>query len=138
MKKYSIVVTIIALGFMVYSYILSGGFSSPDPVAASVSTTRSYLSSPSATQAPARKPAPAYTPSAPFVYQPMSATATKKPTPTPRPVVYQYIINTSTHIFHLPSCPSVKQIKKDNYKPTVSDRSYLIKQGLSPCGRCNP
>lgn len=49
-----------------------------------------------------------------------------------------YVLNTNTMKFHIPSCPSVKQIKEKNKRTTTASRDELIKQGYSPCKRCYP
>lgn len=49
-----------------------------------------------------------------------------------------YVLNTNTHKFHYPDCPSVKDIKPKNYQETTLSRDELIDQGYKPCGRCNP
>ena len=48
-----------------------------------------------------------------------------------------YVLNTSSHKFHYPSCSSVPKISPDNYA-TASDRDEIIAQGYDPCKRCNP
>ena len=49
-----------------------------------------------------------------------------------------YILNTSTMKFHLPSCSSISSMSEENKKSVNSSKSSLIKEGYSPCGRCNP
>jgi len=49
-----------------------------------------------------------------------------------------YVLNTSSHKFHYPSCSSVDTIKASNRYDVTSTRSALIDQGYSPCGRCHP
>lgn len=50
---------------------------------------------------------------------------------------FEYVLNTSTHKFHSPSCSSVKKIKPENYSTTDS-RENAINSGYEPCGKCNP
>lgn len=50
----------------------------------------------------------------------------------------EYILNTNSRKFHLPSCSGVDDIKKENRQDYTGSRELLIKQGYSPCGRCNP
>lgn len=50
---------------------------------------------------------------------------------------FEYVLNTSTHKFHRPSCSSVKKIKPENYSTTDS-REDAINSGYEPCGKCNP
>lgn len=48
----------------------------------------------------------------------------------------EFVINTSTGVFHEESCYKVKQI--DNPKYVTSTASKLRSKGYSPCGICNP
>ena len=50
----------------------------------------------------------------------------------------RYILNTSSMKFHLPDCPSVKDIASSNKKTYNGSRDGLIKDGYSPCGACRP
>ena len=49
-----------------------------------------------------------------------------------------YIVNTNTGKFHLPTCPSVSDIKEKNKITYSGNREDLISQGYEPCKRCNP
>lgn len=49
-----------------------------------------------------------------------------------------YIINTNTKKFHLPDCPSVKEMSANNKQSFSGTRSELIDSGYSPCGNCRP
>lgn len=49
-----------------------------------------------------------------------------------------YVVNTNTKKFHLPSCSSVKDIKTKNRWDYEGNRDDLITQGYTPCKRCNP
>lgn len=49
-----------------------------------------------------------------------------------------YVVNTNTKKFHLPSCSSVKDTKTKNRWNYNGNRDDLIAQGYSPCKRCNP
>lgn len=49
-----------------------------------------------------------------------------------------YVLNTSTHKFHYPSCRSVPKISPKNYSTSNSSRDSLISQGYSSCGICKP
>ncbi len=49
-----------------------------------------------------------------------------------------YVLNTSTHKFHYPSCRSVPKIAPKNYSTSNSPRDGLIAQGYSACGICKP
>lgn len=68
--------------------------------------------------------------------------ATETPAPTKAPAVVsderQYVLNTSTHKFHYPSCPSVGKIKEKNRQDVTVGRDALIARGYKPCGSCNP
>lgn len=49
-----------------------------------------------------------------------------------------YILNTNTKKFHYPWCSSVSHISSKNKKKYTGKRKYLIREGYSPCGICNP
>ena len=49
-----------------------------------------------------------------------------------------YILNTNTKKFHLPSCPSVNEMKPEYRQEYDGSRTRLEAQGYSPCGRCKP
>ena len=49
-----------------------------------------------------------------------------------------YILNKNTKKFHYPDCSSVKETEAKNRKKYHGRRSTLVKQGYSPCGKCNP
>ncbi|MCR5666615.1 MAG: DNA/RNA non-specific endonuclease [Eubacterium sp.] len=49
-----------------------------------------------------------------------------------------YVLNTNTMKFHLPTCASVKQMSEKNKKTYTGDRQELIDMGYDPCGNCNP
>ena len=48
-----------------------------------------------------------------------------------------YILNTNTMKFHLPSCESAKKISGRNRREFSGSREELISQGYSPCGVCD-
>lgn len=50
----------------------------------------------------------------------------------------KYVLNTSTHKIHKPSCRDVDKIKAENYATTDESIDELKKQGYSTCGHCNP
>ena len=52
--------------------------------------------------------------------------------------VETYVLNTNSKKFHVPSCSSVKQIKKADKKEYTGSREDVIAQGYEPCKRCNP
>lgn len=49
-----------------------------------------------------------------------------------------YILNTSSHKFHLPSCSNAASIKDANKETYNGARDDLIAQGYSACGQCKP
>ena len=49
-----------------------------------------------------------------------------------------YVLNTSSHKFHQPSCRVVPKISPKNYATSNSSRESLISQGYSSCGICKP
>lgn len=51
---------------------------------------------------------------------------------------HEYILNTNTHKFHLPTCSSVGDIKNANTISFSGIREDVIAQGYEPCGRCKP
>lgn len=50
----------------------------------------------------------------------------------------EYVMNTASMKFHLPSCSSVSTIKEENKETYQGPREDLIAEGYEPCGRCNP
>lgn len=64
----------------------------------------------------------------------LSSDETKKDTGK----IEQYILNTSSKKFHLPTCSSVADTKEENKENYEGTRQNLIDQGYEPCGRCNP
>lgn len=51
---------------------------------------------------------------------------------------YDYVLNTNTMRFHIPSCDSVLDMKEKNKRLFSGERETLIENGYIPCGRCNP
>lgn len=49
-----------------------------------------------------------------------------------------YVLNTSTMKFHLPSCRDVPKIAPQNYSTYDGTRDDIINQGYSSCGHCKP
>ena len=49
-----------------------------------------------------------------------------------------YVLNTSSHKFHLPGCSSVDTISPKNRKDVNESREQIIREGYVPCKRCNP
>ena len=79
--------------------------------------------------------------------KPATPVAPSKPTEnTPAPEPQQstpqsqcdYVLNTNTKKFHLPSCSSADDIKATNRQEYSGNRDDLIAQGYVPCKRCDP
>ncbi len=49
-----------------------------------------------------------------------------------------YVLNSSTHKFHFPSCRDVPKISAENRVDYYGARDDLIEEGYSPCGHCHP
>lgn len=52
--------------------------------------------------------------------------------------VAEYVLNTNSKKFHLPSCSSVDQMSPKNREDVEDTRENLIAKGYDPCKRCNP
>lgn len=50
----------------------------------------------------------------------------------------EYVLNTSSKKFHLPSCEGINQMSEKNKKNYSGYKSDLISQGYEACGSCNP
>lgn len=50
----------------------------------------------------------------------------------------EYILNTNTRKYHLPSCSSAEEMKPQNKAAFEGTKSELKEQGYSPCERCKP
>lgn len=50
----------------------------------------------------------------------------------------KYVLNTSTRVFHRPSCQDVPKISKDNCSTTSLPREELTVSGWRSCGHCSP
>lgn len=74
-----------------------------------------------------------------MVTTPPKPTATTKPTEAPgQSEVREYVLNTNTKKFHIPSCSSAKQIIDVNRQEYVGTREEIIGKGYDACKRCNP
>lgn len=60
------------------------------------------------------------------------------PADSETPAQTTYILNTSSHKFHLPDCSSAGSISPANREEYTGSREDLIDQGYSPCGQCKP
>lgn len=49
-----------------------------------------------------------------------------------------YVLNTNTMKFHVPSCSSVAKIAPENYSTYSGTRDGAISKGYDPCGICKP
>lgn len=49
-----------------------------------------------------------------------------------------YILNTNSHVFHLPDCSGVSSMSEKNKEEFHGSRDELIEDGYKPCSRCNP
>lgn len=49
-----------------------------------------------------------------------------------------YVLNTNSKKFHVPSCSSVKQMAAKNREDVKDTRENLLNRGYDPCKRCNP
>ena len=52
--------------------------------------------------------------------------------------VAEYVLNTNSKKFHIPSCSSVDQMSPKNREDVEDTRENLIAKGYDPCKRCNP
>lgn len=52
--------------------------------------------------------------------------------------IVTYILNTNNKKFHKKTCSSVNEMKEENRETYEGTREDIVKQGYSPCGRCNP
>ncbi len=50
----------------------------------------------------------------------------------------EYVLNTNSKKFHLPSCSSVDQMSPKNREDVEDTRENLIAKGYDPCKRCHP
>ena len=49
-----------------------------------------------------------------------------------------YVLNTRSHKFHQPTCPSVDTMSEQNKEDYYGTRQELLDQGYEPCGSCQP
>ncbi len=96
----------------------------PEPTPAP-EPTRTPEPAPAAASAPEVSPTPAPAPEPSAGTVPVSGEA-------------DYVLNTNTKKFHVPSCSSVKQMKESNKQLYTGTRDALIAQGYDPCKNCNP
>ncbi len=51
---------------------------------------------------------------------------------------YDYVLNTNTKRFHIPTCSSIQEMSEKNKDYFVGERETLIERGYVSCGRCRP
>lgn len=49
-----------------------------------------------------------------------------------------YVLNTGSKKFHLPTCEGVDEIKKNHKESYHGTRAVLLEEGYEPCGECRP
>lgn len=49
-----------------------------------------------------------------------------------------YVLNLSSKVFHIPSCPSAGQMKAENRRLSIQPAAALLSEGYRPCGSCLP
>lgn len=96
------------------------------------------------TAKPSAAPAPASTPALQTLAPvqtgdpvPDRSAPAEYPAPTAAPE-RDYVLNTSSMKFHVPSCSSVKDMKDYNRKDVHATRDSVGAQGYAPCGKCKP
>lgn len=52
--------------------------------------------------------------------------------------VAEYVLNTNSKKFHVPSCSSVDQMSAKNRQDVEDTRENIVANGYDPCKRCNP
>lgn len=67
-------------------------------------------------------------------------TAAAQTTPVPSAVQPEadYVLNTNSNKFHLPSCASVALMNEQNKRFFSGTREEVIGQGFDPCQNCDP
>ncbi len=50
----------------------------------------------------------------------------------------EYVLNTNSKKFHVPSCSSVDQMSAKNRQDVTDTRENIVGRGFEPCKRCNP
>jgi DNA-entry nuclease len=70
--------------------------------------------------------------------EPESTTVPEEITETPANTGTNYILNTNSKKFHIPSCSSVDQMSDKNKQEFFGTRDEVISMGYEPCGRCHP
>lgn len=129
MKKYSVIITLIAIGLLVYILVNA---SPQDVVQKATSSAYQATTQARATAKPTAKPT-----TAPSKFSSIPRLTTQA-TATPKPAQKTYVLNKNTKVFHKPTCSSVNQMKESNKRTYTGTRQQVIDMGYKPCGRCNP
>lgn len=58
--------------------------------------------------------------------------------PSTLPDAVEYVLNTNSGTFHLPSCHHAESMSDANRREITAPRSWMVQQGYNPCGVCNP
>ncbi|MEC4272484.1 DNA/RNA non-specific endonuclease [Adlercreutzia sp. R25] len=67
-----------------------------------------------------------------------SGKSTEEPDESAAKGVAEYVLNTNSKKFHMPSCSSVDQMSAKNRQDVQDTRESIVEQGYDPCKRCNP
>jgi len=114
--------------FHVYVYNVQPG------VVIDYATGESQTEEPVPEATPTGEPAP--TPEPPGTPSPEAA---PEPVETSGPAPEaDYVLNTRSMRFHLPSCAEVETMSPNNRQNYVGSREALLEQGYIPCGTCKP
>ena len=73
-----------------------------------------------------------------FSAEPETSNSDRQENESESPMQTNYILNTNSKKFHLPSCSSVQSIKEENKKSFYGSLDELLEMGYTPCGNCNP
>ena len=55
-----------------------------------------------------------------------------------QPVASEYVLNTNTNRFHVPTCRDINRMSARNRQDVVMTREEIIEMGYIPCGHCHP
>lgn len=73
-----------------------------------------------------------------FSAEPETSNSDRQDNESESPTQTNYILNTNSKKFHLPSCSSVQSIKEENKKSFYGSLDELLEMGYTPCGNCSP
>ena len=62
----------------------------------------------------------------------------KEITRTSNRTLQTYIVNTRSHVIHIPTCSSVAKMSEKNKQVYTGEIAVLLKKGYDRCGICNP